>query len=727
MRFKRKEQTWIEAAGLTGHVKQLVQTVYKVYLHGGEQKQGPIDLRFRLDNYNCKVEYNQDGRKVQDTEYDKQGSKTTYYNEEDKVIKTEEYKNGELDKTTTHTYNKKGAVVESHAVMADGSTHYRATNKYNKKGLLKTQMHRMGKDENLRSRKEFEFNDQDKMVSSVTYDGDGQVDSRTTRAFNEMGKELESTMEYMKEPMRKHSVRTKYTYNEKGDLIGMDKYDLSGNLTDVQTFEPQYDAKGKRVLPKPEENKDTGIITEEDEHGNWLRKTYFLNNVPEYVVVRQLAYFNEPEQELKHPLELVVLEEEKEKFILDPLPNLLDADAVKWILEREDRPDQFPYLRFYGAYFKDTPSVVNYTNRNLDVVMLLKELKEELHGQIINSFSYSDNGYERLSKYTIIFRAYPGYMLHASGISVQNMDMYEVSTQRNILQDGVLHIGNVQLLRPVEDSGKRDVFFEQLFEEAVRKFSFKKRAEKPKVNIIETRSGNFTMVEYPVSDAFQINDLDVNYGSGFDKFHKQLLHRFKQSTKGLVLFHGQPGTGKTYYIRHLLRQMSASRKKVIYMPPNMVDHLLNPNFMTFLSEQVKQWSMKGRFCVLLIEDAEPLLAKRQEGVRIQGVTNLLNLTDGIMNDMLNLQIICTFNVDLKKLDSALLRPGRLIARKEFKPLSVLDANLLAQRLGIDHHFKKPASLGEIYAMRKDQNTLIHDVDADKDSSSPIDDLLDGLV
>ena len=90
--------------------------------------------------------------------------------------------------------------------------------------------------------------------------------------------------------------------------------------------------------------------------------------------------------------------------------------------------------------------------------------------------------------------------------------------------------------------------------------------------------------------------------------------------------------------------------------------------------------------------------------------------------MLNLQIICTFNVDLRKLDSALLRPGRLIARKEFKPLSEIDANVLSKRLGIDHHFKGRATLGEIYALRKNQETLIHDVDPDKDASDRKDDL-----
>ena len=144
------------------------------------------------------------------------------------------------------------------------------------------------------------------------------------------------------------------------------------------------------------------------------------------------------------------------------------------------------------------------------------------------------------------------------------------------------------------------------------------------------------------------------------------------------------------------------------MPPNMVEYLVEPNFMTFLHGEVADWSEEGQFCVLLIEDAEPLLALRQHGARVQGITNLLNMSDGLLNDMLNIQIICTFNVELEKLDDALLRPGRLIARKEFKRLPEFEANLLAQRLGIKHHFTAPATLAEIYDKAKNKNILVHD-------------------
>ena len=204
--------------------------------------------------------------------------------------------------------------------------------------------------------------------------------------------------------------------------------------------------------------------------------------------------------------------------------------------------------------------------------------------------------------------------------------------------------------------------------------------------MVEVSQGEFELNSHPAKDHFEIKDLYVQYGYGFAKFHHSLMARFKNESQGLILFHGLPGTDKTYYKRHLVREMALSNKIVIYMPPNMVDHLMEPSFMTFLSQTAAEYPSEGKFCVLLIEDAEPLLASRSNVIRIQCVTNLLNMTDGLLNDRLKLQIICTFNVELKHLDAALLHPERLIARKKFVALQELDANLLAQRLGIKYHF-----------------------------------------
>ncbi|MCX6350617.1 MAG: AAA family ATPase, partial [Bacteroidetes bacterium] len=319
---------------------------------------------------------------------------------------------------------------------------------------------------------------------------------------------------------------------------------------------------------------------------------------------------------------------------------------------------------------------------------------------------------EDILKYTLFFPE-SGYLLQATSIYKQSEDDYIVPDYVTDLiehRDYLLHFSQLVLYHPSDASGKRDLEFESDLDSFLSLYMLEKVPDKPVIYMVQVAGNTFTLKSHPVNDNFEIKDLDVNYGYGFEKFHTDLMKRFMHKTKGLVLFHGEPGTGKTFYIRHLLRKMASLNKVVIYMPPNMVDHLVDPSFMTFISQQVGYYSSQGYFCALLIEDAEPLLAARQTEIRNQGVTNLLNMTDGLLNDMLNLQIICTFNVNVKELDKALLRPGRLIARKEFKALSELDANLLAQRLGIKHHFNGPATLSEIYAMLKDNSTITHDVD-----------------
>ena len=79
-----------------------------------------------------------------------------------------------------------------------------------------------------------------------------------------------------------------------------------------------------------------------------------------------------------------------------------------------------------------------------------------------------------------------------------------------------------------------------------------------------------------------------------------------------------------------------------------------------------------------------------------GVSNILNITDGILSDILNIQIVATFNMDKAKIDSALLRKGRLIAEHKFDALGVEDANNLLKHLGKDADATKPVTLTEIY-------------------------------
>jgi SpoVK/Ycf46/Vps4 family AAA+-type ATPase len=99
--------------------------------------------------------------------------------------------------------------------------------------------------------------------------------------------------------------------------------------------------------------------------------------------------------------------------------------------------------------------------------------------------------------------------------------------------------------------------------------------------------------------------------------------------------------------------------------------------------------------ILLIEDAEKVITDREQTAS-SGVSNILNITDGILSDLLKMQIVATFNMDKDNIDKALLRKGRLIAEYEFGKLSVEKSNNKLKELGKDYVTNVPLTLTEIY-------------------------------
>jgi hypothetical protein len=57
-------------------------------------------------------------------------------------------------------------------------------------------------------------------------------------------------------------------------------------------------------------------------------------------------------------------------------------------------------------------------------------------------------------------------------------------------------------------------------------------------------------------------------------------------------------------------------------------------------------------------------------------------------------------MDRKKIDTALLRKGRLIAEHKFDKLKVEDANKLIKHLGMEHIVTEDMTLTEIYNLQE---------------------------
>lgn len=191
-------------------------------------------------------------------------------------------------------------------------------------------------------------------------------------------------------------------------------------------------------------------------------------------------------------------------------------------------------------------------------------------------------------------------------------------------------------------------------------------------------------------------DIEQNYNEDFYNLNPKIINDLSSDKSGVHIFHGVPGSGKSTYIKYLINNVD---KKFIYCPSSVTFQLSDPNFIKLMVRQ-------GEGCVLIIEDAEEALVG-QGSSRNSAVSNLLNLSDGIIGDALRIQIIATFNTDFKNIDPAILRKGRLLSLYEFKELEIEKAQNLLTSLGSQDTVTRPMSLADIYNYNS-TNYVIHD-------------------
>jgi len=167
-------------------------------------------------------------------------------------------------------------------------------------------------------------------------------------------------------------------------------------------------------------------------------------------------------------------------------------------------------------------------------------------------------------------------------------------------------------------------------------------------------------------------DFDM-YNEGFDEVHNSIVKSLREDENGLYLLYGKPGTGKSTYIRHIIKECGTEKMKFVYVPSSLFGDFTDPGILPFL--------LRHKGCVFIIEDCESLVTV-DGGGRSEGIADLLNMTDGLLADALNIKIICTFNTEYEKIDEALLRPGRCRCKYEFELLDKDRANKVAERFGL---------------------------------------------
>lgn len=178
-------------------------------------------------------------------------------------------------------------------------------------------------------------------------------------------------------------------------------------------------------------------------------------------------------------------------------------------------------------------------------------------------------------------------------------------------------------------------------------------------------------------------DIEQNYND--DVPYDTMKSILSEAGKSLLLFYGEPGTGKSTIIRKLMSEVD---RKFILMDPSIITTISDCAFIAFLAE--------NRGSVIVLEDCEKLLKSREEATNLT-IGTILNLTDGIIGDAFEVKFICTFNSDVKDIDMALLRKGRLSLKYEFKKLSLEKARKIYPDA------KEDMSIADAYFATKDND------------------------
>jgi SpoVK/Ycf46/Vps4 family AAA+-type ATPase len=193
----------------------------------------------------------------------------------------------------------------------------------------------------------------------------------------------------------------------------------------------------------------------------------------------------------------------------------------------------------------------------------------------------------------------------------------------------------------------------------------------------------YSIAPIKYTQKFEDDFIETHYNDDFAQIDTAMRKAIEVNTKGILLLHGDPGAGKTTYVKYLASRSSAT----FIIIPKALDHATQDPDLFDILEQFSD-------VVLVVEDAEDVIAAR-DGHNNPSVAAMLNLADGLSSDVVPIRVICTFNCGIDEIDQAILRPGRLIAAYEFVKLDIQKTNALLAKRGKPKS-NEPLTLAEIY-------------------------------
>ena len=166
-----------------------------------------------------------------------------------------------------------------------------------------------------------------------------------------------------------------------------------------------------------------------------------------------------------------------------------------------------------------------------------------------------------------------------------------------------------------------------------------------------------------------------------------------------MLWHGEPGTGKTHALRALGRAWNDWCSTHFITDPEAFLGSGTSYLLDVLSDvgDGRDAFQNARWKLVVLEDAGELLADAHERTG-QALSRLLNVTDGVLGQGMKTIVLVTTNEPLGRIHPAIQRPGRCWREMEFAPLDVASASRWLAARDSQIHIGVATPLADLFAI-----------------------------